>query len=105
MNAIKGKKGFIKGAAPWSKGLKMPYEITDQNRQNKSLINKGKTIFNNGKRNIFLMFGEDIPDGFVRGMLITDEDRSRRSERMRKINQERWNSEVQNVNNRDSITE
>ena len=55
--------------------------------------------------NPYLPLIEYVPDGFVKGMLITDEDRAKRSERMKKINQERWNSEVQNVNNRDSITE
>ena len=64
--------------------------FTEQGLQNRSRINKEKKVYNNGERNIFLMIGQEIPEGFVEGVLITESDRQSRSERMKKINEKKW---------------
>jgi hypothetical protein len=65
--------------------------FSEQGLQNKSNINKDKKIYNNGERNVFLRIGQEIPDGFVEGFLITKEDRERRHNQMVKLNNEKWN--------------
>lgn len=64
--------------------------FSEESLQKRSKINKDKKVYNNGERNIFLMIGQEIPEGFVEGVLITDSDRQSRSERMKKINEEKW---------------
>lgn len=64
--------------------------FSEESLQKRSKINKDKKVYNNGERNIFLMIGQEIPEGFVEGVLITDSDRQSRSERMKKINKEKW---------------
>lgn len=64
--------------------------FSEEALQKRSKINKDKKVYNNGERNIFLMIGQEIPEGFVEGVLITDSDRQSRSERMKKINKEKW---------------
>lgn len=64
--------------------------FSEETLQKRSKINKDKKVYNNGERNIFLMIGQEIPEGFVEGVLITESDRQSRSERMKKINKEKW---------------
>lgn len=64
--------------------------FSEETLQKRSKINKDKKVYNNGERNIFLMIGQEIPEGFVEGVLITESDRQSRSERMKKINEEKW---------------
>ena len=64
--------------------------FSEESLQKRSKINKDKKVYNNGERNIFLMIGQEIPEGFVEGVLITDSDRQSRSERMKKLNKEKW---------------
>lgn len=64
--------------------------FSEETLQKRSKINKDKKVYNNGERNIFLMIGQEIPEGFVEGVLITDSDRQSRSERMKKLNKEKW---------------
>ena len=64
--------------------------FSEESLQKRSKINKDKKVYNNGERNIFLMIGQEIPEGFVEGVLITESDRQSRSERMKKINKEKW---------------
>lgn len=64
--------------------------FSEESLQKRSKINKDKKVYNNGERNIFLMIGQEIPEGFVEGVLITGSDRQSRSERMKKINEEKW---------------
>lgn len=64
--------------------------FSEESLQKRSKINKDKKIYNNGERNIFLMIGQEIPEGFVEGVLITESDRQSRSERMKKLNKEKW---------------
>ena len=64
--------------------------FSEETLQKRSKINKEKKVYNNGERNIFLMIGQEIPEGFVEGVLITESDRQSRSERMKKINEEKW---------------
>lgn len=64
--------------------------FSEESLQKRSKINKDKKVYNNGERNIFLMIGQEIPEGFVEGVLITDPDRQSRSERMKKLNKEKW---------------
>lgn len=78
--------------------------FSDQALQDRSSINKGKIVYNNGERNIFLMIGQEIPEGFVEGVLITEEDRQGRRERMNKINDEKW-SKWRNEHEQCSIAE
>lgn len=66
--------------------------FSEETLQKRSKINKDKKVYNNGERNIFLMIGQEIPEGFVEGVLITESDRQSRSERMKKINEEKWKS-------------
>lgn len=98
MNTQKGKKGFVKGASPWNKGKKMPYEITDMARQNKSNICRNTVIYNNGEREIRLLYGEEIPEGFVKGRLISDEGRKNLSESYTRINEIRWGNKERDDN-------
>lgn len=78
--------------------------FSEETLQKRSKINKGKKVYNNGERNIFLMIGQEIPEGFVEGVLITESDRQSRSERMKKINEEKWEKWRQE-HGRCSITE
>ena len=64
--------------------------FSEETLQKRSKINKDKKVYNNGERNVFLMIGQEIPDGFVEGVLITESDRQSRSERMKKLNEEKW---------------
>ena len=64
--------------------------FSEETLQKRSKINKDKKVYNNGERNIFLMIGQEIPEGFVEGVLITESDRQSRSERMKKLNKEKW---------------
>ena len=64
--------------------------FSEESLQKRSKINKDKKVYNNGERNIFLRIGQVIPEGFVEGVLITDSDRQGRSERMKKVNKEKW---------------
>lgn len=64
--------------------------FSEETLQKRSKINKDKKVYNNGERNIFLMIGQEIPEGFVEGVLITESDRQSRSERMKKLNEEKW---------------
>ena len=64
--------------------------FSEESLQKRSKINKEKKVYNNGERNIFLRIGQEIPEGFVEGVLITDSDRQSRSERMKKLNKEKW---------------
>lgn len=64
--------------------------FSEETLQKRSKINKEKRVYNNGERNIFLRIGQEIPEGFVEGVLITEADRQSRSERMKKINKEKW---------------
>lgn len=64
--------------------------FSEQGLQNRSNINKDKKIYNNGKTNIFLRIGQEIPEGFVEGFLITEEDREKRHNRMVNLNKEKW---------------
>ena len=64
--------------------------FSEETLQKRSKINKDKKVYSNGERNIFLMIGQEIPEGFVEGVLITESDRQSRSERMKKINEEKW---------------
>lgn len=64
--------------------------FSEETLQKRSKINKDKKVYNNGERNIFLRIGQVIPEGFVEGVLITDSDRQGRSERMKKVNKEKW---------------
>lgn len=65
--------------------------FSEQGLQNRSNINKGKKIYNNGERNIFLMIGQEIPEGYVEGFLISDEERERRHNQMVELNEKKWN--------------
>lgn len=78
--------------------------FSEESLQKRSKINKDKKVYNNGERNIFLRIGQEIPEGFVEGVLITDSDRQSRSERMKKINKEKWEKWRQE-HGRCSITE
>jgi len=42
-----------------------------KNRKDKSIL-KGRIVYNNGIRKIILKPGEEIPEGFVKGMLVTE---------------------------------
>ena len=64
--------------------------FSEETLQKRSKINKDKKVYNNGERNIFLRIGQVIPEGFVEGVLITELDRQGRSERMKKVNKEKW---------------
>lgn len=64
--------------------------FSEETLQKRFKINKDKKVYNNGERNIFLMIGQEVPDGFVEGVLITESDRQSRSERMKKLNKEKW---------------
>ena len=64
--------------------------FSEESLQKRSKINKDKKVYNNGERNIFLRIGQEIPEGFVEGVLITESDRQSRSERMKKVNKEKW---------------
>ena len=64
--------------------------FTEQGLQNRSRINKEKKVYNNGERNIFLRIGQEIPEGFVEGFLISDEDREKRHNRMVELNEKKW---------------
>lgn len=64
--------------------------FSEESLQKRSKINKDKKVYNNGERNVFLMIGQEIPEGFVEGVLITESDRQSRSERMKKLNKEKW---------------
>ena len=64
--------------------------FSEESLQKRSKINKEKKVYNNGERNIFLRIGQEIPEGFVEGVLITESDRQSRSERMKKLNKEKW---------------
>lgn len=64
--------------------------FSEESLQKRSKINKDKKVYNNGERNIFLRIGQVIPEGFVEGVLITELDRQGRSERMKKVNKEKW---------------
>ena len=64
--------------------------FSEETLQKRSKINKDKKVYNNGERNIFLRIGQEIPEGFVEGVLITELDRQGRSERMKKVNKEKW---------------
>lgn len=64
--------------------------FTEQGLQNRSRINKEKKVYNNGERNIFLRIGQEIPEGFVEGLLISDEDREKRHNRMVELNEKKW---------------
>lgn len=64
--------------------------FSEETLQKRSKINKDKKVYNNGEGNIFLMIGQEIPEGFVEGVLITESDRQSRSERMKKVNEEKW---------------
>ena len=64
--------------------------FSEETLQKRSKINKDKKVYNNGERNVFLMIGQEIPEGFVEGVLITESDRQSRSERMKKLNEEKW---------------
>lgn len=64
--------------------------FSEETLQKRSKINKDKKVYNNGERNVFLMIGQEIPEGFVEGVLITESDRQSRSERMKKLNKEKW---------------
>ena len=64
--------------------------FSEETLQKRSKINKDKKVYNNGERNVFLRIGQEIPEGFVEGVLITDVDRQGRSERMKKVNEEKW---------------
>ena len=64
--------------------------FSEETLQKRSKINKDKKVYNNGERNVFLMIGQEIPDGFVEGVLITESDRQSRSERMKRFNEEKW---------------
>lgn len=64
--------------------------FSEETLQKRSKINKDKKVYNNGERNIFLRIGQVIPEGFVEGVLITEPDRQGRSERMKKVNKEKW---------------
>lgn len=64
--------------------------FSEETLQKRSKINKDKKVYNNGERNVFLRIGQEIPEGFVEGVLITESDRQGRSERMKKVNKEKW---------------
>lgn len=64
--------------------------FSEETLQKRSKINKDKKVYNNGERNVFLRIGQEIPEGFVEGVLITELDRQGRSERMKKVNKEKW---------------
>lgn len=64
--------------------------FSEETLQKRSKINKDKKVYNNGERNIFLMIGQEIPEGFVEGFLITEEERERRHNRMVNLNKEKW---------------
>ena len=78
--------------------------FSEESLQKRSKINKDKKVYNNGERNIFLRIGQEIPEGFVEGVLITELDRQSRSERMKKLNKEKWEKWRQE-HGRCSITE
>lgn len=78
--------------------------FSEETLQKRSKINKDKKVYNNGERNIFLRIGQVIPEGFVEGVLITDSDRQGRSERMKKVNKEKW-EKWRREHGRCSITE
>lgn len=78
--------------------------FSEETLQKRSKINKDKKVYNNGERNIFLRIGQEIPEGFVEGVLITESDRQSRSERMKKLNEEKWEKWRQE-HGRCSITE
>lgn len=87
-NNIEGHKGFVKGMAPWNKGKK--FTNSDRGKQNKSNICKDTFIYNNGEVEIRLRIGEEIPEGFVKGRIITEERHKQLSEMYKKINEEKW---------------
>lgn len=87
-NNEKGHKGFVKGKAPWNKGIS--YKNTDRAKQSKSRITKGTFIYNNGEVEIRLRLGQEIPEGFVKGRLISEERHKELSERYKEINKRRW---------------
>ena len=64
--------------------------FSEQGLQNRSRINKEKKVYNNGERNIFLRIGQEIPEEFVEGFLISDEDREKRHNRMVELNEKKW---------------
>ena len=53
----------------------------------------GSIRYNNGKQNISLHIGEEIPEGFVKGMFLSEEEHKARSERYKKINWEKYHGE------------
>ena len=64
--------------------------FSEETLQKRSKINKEKKVYNNGERNIFLRIGQEIPEGFVEGFLISDEDREKRHNRMVELNEKKW---------------
>lgn len=66
------------------------YHHSESTLQLKSKINKGKVVYSNGERNIFLMIGQEIPEGFVKGVCITQEDMEGRRQRMKELNRKKW---------------
>ena len=64
--------------------------FSEETLQKRSKINKEKKVYNNGERNIFLRIGQEIPEGFVEGFLISDEDREKRHNRMVELNEKNW---------------
>lgn len=66
--------------------------FSEQALQDRTKINKDKIVYNNGERNIFLMIGQEVPEGFTRGVYITEEEKKRRSDRMKELNKKRWDN-------------
>lgn len=74
------------------KGNKNPLgcKRSDETLQKKCNQNKGCQIYNNGIINKFIPVGAEIPPGFVKGMLLSEHEHKRRSDRYKKIDKERW---------------
>ena len=91
-NVMKGHKGFIPGMEPWNKGLHNYYETSCSTKQKKHDNKIGTKAYNNGERNIFLHPGEEIPEGFVPGLYLTEETRKKRSAIAKEVDDKRWHN-------------
>ena len=69
---------------------KLGFKLSDETKQRISNARKDKVWYNNGERIIPLRIGQEIPKGFVKGIVRTEEERARRSARCRARNLKRW---------------
>lgn len=67
-------------------------KFSDQALQDRSKINKDKIVYNNGEHNVFLHIGEEIPEGYVEGRYVSEEEHEKLSNIYKEINDRRWHN-------------